>query len=109
LTFTEENKMSKDKTPKVVIAGNKANLARLGLVITLLAKENPKRPGSEARDRFALYKSGMTVAQFQAKGGKAVDIAWDLKHGFIKVGTGMTPKAAIKVAPVVKDTAVIAS
>jgi len=88
--------MSKDKKQSVVIAGNKANLARLGLVITLLAKENPKRPGSEARDRFDLYKNGMTVAQFQAKGGKAIDISWDLKHGFIKVGNAVKAVKAVK-------------
>lgn len=51
--------------------------------ITLLTKENPKRGG--AATRFSLYKSGMTVADYVAAGGKVQDVAWDSKKGYIKV------------------------
>jgi hypothetical protein len=49
----------------------------------LLSKENPKR--GNAATRFSLYKSGMTVADYVAAGGKVQDVAWDSKKGFIKV------------------------
>ena len=51
--------------------------------ITLISKENPKRGG--AAERFKLYKSGMTVAEYIAAGGKVQDVAWDSKKGYIKV------------------------
>lgn len=53
--------------------------------ITILVKENPKRPGTAGHARFSLYKNGMTVAEFVAVGGKTVDVAWDSKHNFIKL------------------------
>jgi len=46
---------------------------------------NPKREGSQAYARFNLYRSGMTVGQFYAAGGKSIDVSWDEAHGFIKV------------------------
>ena len=52
-------------------------------VITLVAKENPKRGG--AAERFALYKNGMTVDQYIAAGGKRADVNWDMSMDFIKV------------------------
>jgi hypothetical protein len=53
--------------------------------ITLVAKENPKRPGSAAHTRFAFYRTGQTVQQFLDKGGWLADIRWDEKMGFIRV------------------------
>lgn len=53
--------------------------------IRLLRKDNPKRPGTKSRDRFALYRDGMSVAEFLKAGGKRADISWDTKHGFIEV------------------------
>lgn len=52
-------------------------------VITVLAKDNPKRGG--AAERFALYKNGMTVDKYIAAGGKRADVNWDAAQGFIKV------------------------
>lgn len=54
-------------------------------VITVMAAGNPKKVGSAARERFALYKTGMTVGQFLAAGGSRADIRWDSSHGFIKI------------------------
>ncbi|MBW4091922.1 MAG: hypothetical protein HIU82_12570 [Proteobacteria bacterium] len=56
-----------------------------GRVITVLAPANPKRTGSAAHGRFALYETGMTVAAFIAAGGQRIDVAYDAAHGFIRV------------------------
>lgn len=47
--------------------------------------ENPKRKGSEAHARFALYRQGMTVAEFIAAGGRRDDLHWDTGRGFVFV------------------------
>lgn len=55
---------------------------------------NPKKPGSKAHARFALYKADMTVGEYQVACKAAgfsvrnatADIAWDVKHGFVKLG-----------------------
>lgn len=54
-------------------------------VITVLAKENPKRPGSKAHARFALYRTGMTVGEWLEAGGTMSCLAYDLEHEFIEV------------------------
>ena len=53
--------------------------------ITLCVGVNPKRHKSKARERFDLYKDGMTVEQFVAAGGLLDDIRWDVKHEFISL------------------------
>ena len=53
--------------------------------ITLLVKENPKREGTASHQRFALYKSGMTVGEFCTKGGTMGDVKWDADHGYISI------------------------
>ena len=51
--------------------------------ITVLVKENPKR--AKAAERFALYKNGMTIADYVAAGGTLADVRWDTKMNFISV------------------------
>jgi hypothetical protein len=46
---------------------------------------NPKRAGSASAQRFALYKTGMTVAEFMEKGGSRADVTHDMGKNFIKV------------------------
>lgn len=46
---------------------------------------NPKRAGSAAHGRFALYKDGQTIAEAKEAGVTAGDINWDAKQGFIKI------------------------
>lgn len=46
-------------------------------------KPNPKR--GKSRDRFELYREGMTVQEYIEKGGYSADISWDVKRGFIVV------------------------
>lgn len=53
--------------------------------IELLTESNPKRPGSATHARFELYKTGMTVADFLAAGGRRVDLRWDADHQFIRL------------------------
>lgn len=54
--------------------------------IKVLAKENPKREGSESHKRFALYSKHSTVASFLAAGGTSADLRYDEKAGHIEVG-----------------------
>lgn len=62
-------------------------------VITLVATENPKRAGSKAHAKFALYESGMTVAEFidavdanpEIKGGATSTLVYDAAHGYITI------------------------
>ena len=63
-------------------------------VITVLAKENPKRAGTVANTRFALYKNGMVVEDFVALCAKKIgddraksmrDLNWNMGMGYIKV------------------------
>lgn len=44
---------------------------------------NPKRPGTAAHARYALYVEGMSVDQAIASGIKRADIAWDKARDFI--------------------------
>lgn len=46
---------------------------------------NPKKPGSKAHARYALYREGMTVTEFMAAGGTSADVKYDADHGFIRV------------------------
>jgi hypothetical protein len=54
-------------------------------LIATVVKENPKKEGTKAHERFALYKKGMTVAEFIAAGGNRADLAWDVEHEFITI------------------------
>ena len=75
------------------LSGVAALAARLRQVITLRVSENPKKPGSAARERFALYRSGMTVEQALKAGVLPIDLRWDSdpRRQFITIGA---PKAA---------------
>ena len=60
-------------------------------VISLLVKDNPKRGNS--RERFAIYRTGMSPDQYVAKcvaAGNAAslaraDLRWDLSRKFIAI------------------------
>lgn len=53
--------------------------------ITVLAKESPKRAGSNRDIRFSKYKTGMTIRQYIDAGGRASDIKVDVEAGHIKI------------------------
>jgi len=56
--------------------------------ITVLADKNPKKEGSAAHARFALYSSCPTVKDFISKAGNKgySDIAYNVGRAFLKVG-----------------------
>ena len=53
--------------------------------ITVLVKENPRRPSADSWRRFNLYKTGMTVAQALEAGLRLVDLRWDARAKFIAI------------------------
>lgn len=53
--------------------------------ITVIAKENPRRPGTHGHKIFESYKKLKTVSAVLAAGGKIADIKWDIEHDSIKV------------------------
>lgn len=65
-----------------------------GVPVACLCYVNPKKVGSASHARFALYAQATTVQAYKAAVvaiGQPVrkataDLAWDRKHGFIKVG-----------------------
>jgi hypothetical protein len=64
----------------------------LDAVIEILCRDNPKKLGKKAHDRFGLYRNGMTVRQYEKACEDAprpqdalVDITWDELHGFIRL------------------------
>lgn len=99
ISHTEEEEMATKKaaTKKAPVAkkaakpkaegesrGRRSNIDGTS-VITVKAEKNPKRAGSKGFAAFALYRDGMTVKQFRDKGGRAMDLAYDVKHGYISL------------------------
>ena len=75
-----------DKLRKVADAkGLKPSTYRDDQKVTVLAKANPKKAGSEAAKRFAKYRSGLTVAANLKRGVLRDDVRYDLQRGFIAV------------------------
>jgi hypothetical protein len=48
-------------------------------------KPNPKKVGSNAHTKYALYAEGMSVADFIKAGGTMGDVKWDSERGFIQL------------------------
>jgi hypothetical protein len=90
-------KPKKERPAKVKAEKPEGRAARVSAadtaVITTVAS-NPKKPGSRAHARFALYSAGQTVAAFIEACVKAgyperearADISWDRRKGFISIG-----------------------
>ena len=78
-----EVKKTDEKAPRYAPKGTISDPTKQK--ITVLAKSNPKRPGTKCYTWFTWYKSGMTVAQYFEKGGRADHIRWDVQHGFISL------------------------
>lgn len=52
--------------------------------IRVLVKGNPKKGASA--ERFAKYKTGLTVAKAKGLGLTPGDLRWDVAHAFIAIG-----------------------
>ena len=75
----------KPEAKKEAPAGGRAPTLADDAKITLLVKENPKREGCAAYERFNAYFTVKTVAQALAAGLTRKDLAWDIAHGHISV------------------------
>ena len=64
-------------------AGRKSSFQ--GQKLFPLAQENPRRKGSFGWRSFEVLrqKPGIEYAEFLADGGRRVDLAWDIKHGYV--------------------------
>lgn len=82
---SNKNQKSSKKTQRENVDVKLAEMPAESQKITILVKENPKRDGSEGFKRFALYKNGMSVGKFLAKGGTRLDVRWDIAHKYISV------------------------
>ncbi len=60
-------------------AGSKGRRAKYSddAKITLLVKENPRRKGTVAYDKFSKFRSGMTVGEFMKAGERHED--WNMR------------------------------
>ena len=78
-------KAAKEPAEKAAPMGSRALKSFSGKKIQLVEKTNPKREGSAAHGKYALYKDGMTTEKFLEAGGTAADLAYDSKKGYIKL------------------------
>jgi ATP-dependent exoDNAse (exonuclease V) beta subunit len=46
---------------------------------------NPRREGTNGHASFALLRPGITYEEYILAGGRSVDLAYDIEHGFVKV------------------------
>ena len=76
---------AKPAAKKAAPAGGRAPTLADDAKITLLVKENPKREGCAAYERFNAYFTVKTVAEALAAGLTRKDLAWDIAHGHISV------------------------
>jgi hypothetical protein len=84
---TQAKTAKEPKAPKMPRDSNFKKVYPDTSKITLLTEggKNPKREGSKAHGRFAVYANGMTVAEAIKGGVLYADLSWDVGHGFIKV------------------------
>jgi len=78
--------VKKTATAKAPSARGRVAANADGDAIKVLAKENPKRAGSESFKRFALYTKNKTVGAFLKAGGSRSDLRYDSEHKFISIG-----------------------
>ena len=80
-----EEKSKKSTKSKKAAPKKESNRMDQSQKITLLVKDNPKREGTNAFDKFALYKKGMTVAEYVALGGSPGDVRYDVEREYISI------------------------
>ena len=82
---TKPAKAEKEKKEPTVRRSKFEEIYPPAAAVTLLVKENPKKEGSAARERFQYYFSGKTVQDYLTAGGTFQDIAYDVGRNFISV------------------------
>lgn len=88
--------MSEDTAAPEVKTRKKVEGVTKEAKITLKIEENPKREGSEARERFESYFQSETVGEFLDSGGSMGDINYDIIHGFIEVDGATITEVEVK-------------
>lgn len=79
-------KKATKKAPKAESNGLRGRTCQhAGKKIFKVAKENPRREGTNGYNSFKVIKDGMTYEQYIAKGGRLVDLNWDIEKGYVKV------------------------
>lgn len=100
-----ENAWEKPEVPKKKTSGKRDNYEHR--VIQVLAKENPKRPGSCAHKKFEVLMKhdGKTIKELKEQEGKystlddeagwpATELRWALKLGLVKILNGNSDSKA---------------
>lgn len=85
VTKSTTNGNGNGKTTKKPSASVARTFLDHDLKIVKKATANPRREGTHGFESFALIKSGMTIAQFVAKGGRLRDLHWDLSHDYVEL------------------------
>jgi hypothetical protein len=65
-----------------------------GTIIRINVDANPKREGTLAHARFALYEDGMSIEDYIAAGGRSSDVHYDQARGDISFETSDEAVAA---------------
>lgn len=68
---------------QVVVRGAAKRRGDVRKVVAMRA--NPKKPGTMAHARYALYRVGATVDELLAQGLLREDIRYDTKHGYVEL------------------------
>ena len=55
------------------------------IVVLTEGGKNPRREGTNGFNSFALLVPGMIYEEYIKAGGRSVDLAYDIDHGFVKV------------------------
>jgi hypothetical protein len=83
---TAKKSPAKKAAPKKESTGQRGRVcAHAGKKLFKVAKENPRRQGTLGYNSFKVIKDGMTYEQYIAKGGRLVDLNWDIEKGYVKV------------------------
>jgi hypothetical protein len=81
-------KAAKSSTEKKAPGGKSSSLK--GKYIHKLVKENPRRPNTIAGKTWETFRSGTKYEDILAAGGRGKDVAWDIKHGYLKASDSRT-------------------
>jgi hypothetical protein len=68
-----------------------------GMRIYKLVAKNPRREGTHGYNSFNLVTDGMTFDEYKSKGGRNIDLAWDIDKKFVELRKdGEAPPAPAK-------------